>query len=309
MKLSVLIGTLLLVFGLGNAIVAQTRESPDSAPRRVSSDGPVAVSEVKKLINEADRLVVADSSDNGSKTTRLYESNKRADILAFLSAFDIRIPRGWRLSICGNPDVTFYKGDKVLLSLTNMGAKSVTTSLWEGDYLIGNTNRWLKWFDDRGITGPRAEYKKNIEEAKQNEAALEKWKLAMPKGVRQVWPEVVKQEYLLMYDLAPIRAALMSNYRKNDDRILALLHWYGSGTGKWSGYPAYEQVAGNALMDYSTGEIVAAISIHSLTETQLDGAARFFGGWDFQRLRPNDLNLVPDLIKYRLQQRSSQNSN
>jgi hypothetical protein len=79
------------------------------------------------------------------------------------------------------------------------------------------------------------------------------------------------------------------------DRIV--LTWYGSGDGPWSGYPAYEGIAEDLPLDFSTPEIVSTIQSSNLTESQVEGAARLFGGWKFSHLRPDDLKEVPSELK------------
>ncbi|TMP28577.1 hypothetical protein CWB99_10420 [Pseudoalteromonas rubra] len=83
-------------------------------------------------------------------------------------------------------------------------------------------------------------------------------------------------------------------------QVLALLEWYGSGAGPWSGYPSYEDVATKMLFDYSTANIISIINSTQLSTAQTEGAARFFGGWDFSQKRPDDLDKVPDKLKEQL---------
>jgi len=83
-------------------------------------------------------------------------------------------------------------------------------------------------------------------------------------------------------------------------RIMALLHWYGSGGGPWSGFSSYEQQPVELLLRYSTTDILSAVQSTPLTETQIEGTARLFGGWDFSQQRPGDLKLLPPDLKAKL---------
>ncbi len=78
----------------------------------------------------------------------------------------------------------------------------------------------------------------------------------------------------------------------------------GSGAGPWSGYPAYESVAEQMLLEYPTPELVAAVSGRQLSEEEMEGAARLFGGWEFNRSRPSDNALIPDDLKTNLLEHS-----
>ncbi len=83
-------------------------------------------------------------------------------------------------------------------------------------------------------------------------------------------------------------------------RILALLGWYGSGAGPWSGCPAYEEMPDELLLRFPTSKIISVVQSTSMSEAQMEGAARFFGGWDFSHTRPNDLKLLSADLKKEL---------
>ena len=101
-------------------------------------------------------------------------------------------------------------------------------------------------------------------------------------------------------DLDPLRPALEKEFPEKSDRILALFGWFGSGTGKWSGYPVYETVAEAMLLDYSTSDLLAAVEKKPLTATQIEGVARLFGGWSFSRQRSDDIKKLPSRLKKEL---------
>jgi hypothetical protein len=100
------------------------------------------------------------------------------------------------------------------------------------------------------------------------------------------------------------RAAIAAQFPSRHDRIAALLEWYGSGAGPWSGFPAYEDEAAVLLFDNSTADILTAIAETPMTDQQWEGAARFFGGWDFRQKRPLDLKLISPKLKAILLQHS-----
>src|SRR5262245_55003523 len=67
-----------------------------------------------------------------------------------------------------------------------------------------------------------------------------------------------------------------------------LFGWFGSGQGPWSGFPMYEQVAEQLLLDFPTDALVEALTQHQITPTQLEGAARYFAGWGFRKHKPGE---------------------
>ncbi len=72
-------------------------------------------------------------------------------------------------------------------------------------------------------------------------------------------------------------------YPDQQDRILALFAWFGSGAGPWLGCPAYEQTPEYLLLQESVEELVDVLQSQSLSEEELEGAARFFAGTDFAK--------------------------
>lgn len=124
-----------------------------------------------------------------------------------------------------------------------------------------------------------------------------RWRAGMPSSVGPLWND---QFMGMGDDLRGLRAALSKEYPKTTDRIRALLGWYGSGAGPWSGYPSYEDVAQELLFDFKTEEVIAAVANEDLSDAQLEGAARFFAGWDFGQQRPKDRDRLSSDLRHRL---------
>jgi hypothetical protein len=128
-----------------------------------------------------------------------------------------------------------------------------------------------------------------------------RWLAGMPKSIRPLWTGTYTSNPSIGPDLmSPLRAAVVTEFPDESKRILALLTWYGSGAGPWSGFPSYESIAENLLLDYPTTEIVATIQANPLSDQQLEGAARLFADWDFSRRRPGNLKMLPAPLKKRL---------
>jgi hypothetical protein len=79
--------------------------------------------------------------------------------------------------------------------------------------------------------------------------------------------------------LKPLNAALAKQYPDTYDRIRALMAWFGSGAGPWSGFPGYEEIAAKLLRQYPTAELIRAVESRNLTDQELEGAARILGSW------------------------------
>jgi len=203
---------------------------------------------------------------------------------------------------CGDPTLEFYREDTLIVSLGFHSGKSLRwpNGKWAGDSLLSEdgANFLTKWLADHGVPGPKEEREESLRSKKEYVAAQEKWLKAMPDSLKPFWRN--KGAPFGSIQTQEMDAAITKQLPKQNTRILALLNWYGSGKGPWSGYPSYESVAEELLLLYRTEAILAAVEPAQLTEQQTEGLARLLGGWNFSRQRPNDRRLLPDELKARL---------
>ena len=142
------------------------------------------------------------------------------------------------------------------------------------------------------------------EQIKKTEASHAHWLAVMPSSARAIWTDEMFQQPTI--DSQLFKAPLAKQFPDTRERILVLLKWFGSGEGPWSGFPSYESVPEELLLKYSTADVIAAIESKSLDTQEIEGAARFFGGWDFSHERPNDLKLLSPALKQKLLKHSLQ---
>jgi hypothetical protein len=206
---------------------------------------------------------------------------------------------GFHCMCCGNPTLEFYRADTLLLSLGFHHAQSMRwpDGKWKGDGLLtkGSADFLVKWFTAHGIRGPQEQVEESLRLQKKAEASHKKWLSAMPSSLKPFWGTM--GDPMGTSKTAEMQAALSKQLPDEKERILALLKWFGSGEGPWSGFPSYETVAEELLLLHATGVIIGAIRDRKLTEQQVEGAARLFGGWDFYKRRPNEIDLVPEKLK------------
>lgn len=110
-----------------------------------------------------------------------------------------------------------------------------------------------------------------------------RWLAGMPKSLHRFWTDEMRQGFPPA-DLKPLRAPLMREFPDATRRILALFNWYGSSAGPWSGFPSYEGIPEQLLLDFPTAESIAAIEGAKLTDFELKGASRYFAASDFSRM-------------------------
>jgi hypothetical protein len=258
---------------------------------------PVEPAKLAALIKQADKIVVLDSPLKDAKV--LFSSTTAKDIAEFNDALTVEPPKEWFHCMCfGTPAVRLYRGDTELALVSNHHGRSVRCSLWTSDALLKDPEKWLRWFDARKMPEPRKEADDMAARAKEGEISYARWLAAMPKSVRPLWEQANGDE--ISPNVKPLGTALAKEFPDTRQRALALFAWYGSGDGPWSGFPAYESAAEELLLDIPTPDLIAAAQADNLTEAQLEGAARLFGGWDFSQRRPDERKTLPAALKKRL---------
>lgn len=252
--------------------------------------------DLRKILANADKIVVKASP---RVSTILFESTDKKDLEDLWESLVLEPPSEWFHCMCdGTPAIYVYDRDCERVVLTNHHGKSIRCSLWDGDVRISDTEKWLSWFDERRISGPRQEVEAMRAQQTRHNKDWEKWLAAMPKALKAVWSSALRE--FGEVDLDPLRSELERNLPDQRERILALLEWFGSGSGPWSGFPSYESAAENLLLDFSTIDIIAATQSKRLSPAQTEGAARLFGGWSFTQQRPEGLKELPDAFKKEL---------
>lgn len=103
-------------------------------------------------------------------------------------------------------------------------------------------------------------------------------------------------------DMTAMRSALQSSLPDPMERALVLFGWLGSGAGAWNRYPSYEGVVEQLLLEERTEQLVTALaqSLDALTAPQLEGAARYFAGWEFAQWKPGEGRLLSAELRRRL---------
>jgi hypothetical protein len=257
------------------------------------------VAKLQKTLGEADRVEVYSEGVGGLppvvEERRLYASSRPEDLAALKTSIHIEEPVHWFVTPCvPSTIIRLFRGSKMIGELGLICGDIVRFSQWEYETQITNPEPLFEWLDSRGITVPRHQYDAGIARGKQNRADKERWMKAMPSSIVPLWPGV-QHEDVHEYDIRPMEAAVAKEFPDKRARILRLMAWYGSGP--WSGFPVYEGVPEQMLLKYSTPELVDAVTGAELNEQEIEGAARLFGGWEFNKSRPKDNALLPANIK------------
>jgi len=238
----------------------------------------------------------------------LFEISDKDAIAELVRHIEIK-ESGFQCMCCGDPTMEFYRGSELVASVGLHHGQSIRwpEGNWPGDGMLTWKSRiyLFSWMDAHGVTEPKQEYEKNQRKAKEREESRKTWFRAMPSSLKPFQDKMMDPfKGMDAKDMAEMNDALAKQFPKQEERILALLGWFGSGMGPWSGFPAYEAVAEDLLISYETKEILDAIEGKQLTQQQIEGTARLFGGWHFSRKHPDDSKLLPTELKRRLLEHS-----
>ena len=207
--------------------------SGESEQAQIERERTPDLAKFNALLEAADRVVVINDSEG--KETKLFESAMASDLRDLRNALKVKLADEWHDSICTSPSVLLYKGNQKLVSVGNVLGHEVKTSLWSGNVLLEDPEKWLAWFDARGMSQVRAERDREAAAARKNAADEKRWYTAMPRGVEA---EFEKQQQMFglpsMGNIDGFKPILEREYPDKNKRILALLHWYGSGSGPWN---------------------------------------------------------------------------
>lgn len=201
---------------------------------------------------------------------------------------------------CGNPTFELYHGEELRAALSFHHTERLRwfQGKWPGDGLLSAQSSLsiIEWLANHNVKSPKIERewinKQKIEREKEEKA----WLDAMPSSIKPYWK--FDNYQLVMNDSEKIYQALEKEYPQKSQRILALLKWYGSGSGTWNAFPAYESVANEILKGMEDSDIIkaasnAVLSENQLSESQKEGAARFLAPLSDRMKLPKELlNLI-----------------
>jgi hypothetical protein len=260
------------------------------------------------LIDRSSRIVVKNLSQNDSDATILYESSDKADVMTLRDTLESCVEEPMFLSQCMCVDkivIFLYDGEdrNELLQISNHpGSKSIRCSLYANDLPVINRERWLQWFDDRNIRGPREVISRMAMREKHHVQAYRKWVLAMPQYLKGAWK---KHENSVSFDgRCPddLRSALHRNLsgKTVQEKITDILIWYGSTGDQCGDRPIYERVVEALLLDFDVQDIFDAIVIcnsRCMIDTRLmHGAVKLFSGSRFQKKYPISLRMLTSFL-------------
>ncbi len=179
---------------------------------------------------------------------------------------------------------------------------------WDFDAVLEDGPAAVRFLESSGVAGPANELRAAQERRVQSDRDLASWLAGAPAGIRELAGEIAEAYRSSMRPASLIddlRSKLLDLYPSSNDRVRALLGWFGSSVSKGPGTPVHETVPGDLLLEYSTDSLIAGLD--ELDRDVLGGGLRLFAGWGF-RERTSELRSLPDSLVQALEHEANLSS-
>ncbi|MFE7531575.1 hypothetical protein ACFU7Y_38590 [Kitasatospora sp. NPDC057542] len=175
---------------------------------------------------------------------------------------------------------------------------------WESDAVLADGRLLLAWLDRHGIPGPMQQFEADRQRAEEGAEEKRNWLAAMPAGLEGLADRILDLSRTGGSPspelLAELTDRLQLTFPDPVERVLALLGWYGSGSGRCSGYPVHEGVPGELLGRVPIADLLAGLADPRAEERHDAGAVRHLVGWKTRPRQKRDVAGLPEPLRARL---------
>lgn len=208
------------------------------------------------------------------------------------------------LMMVGRHRLKLFNGTQSTGTIELLAGFAIRWDHWSDDVRLQDPMHLLTWLAERGVGEPLERYREMEGLRAAEQQAEIRWKEAIPDCLLPYWEEMLDSRT----NLESLRQALEAAYPDPALRVLALFRWFGSGAGPWSGFPDYEFIPEALLLEYPTATLISILTQSMLTSTDLDGAARYFAGWQFRNKEQGGHRQIPPEFRQQLLDHSLRSS-
>jgi hypothetical protein len=221
----------------------------------------------------------------------LYETTQRDEIAALARALEAA-PAAGAYCMCIGTLVFEIDGTNVTLH----HGESLRWDGSGGNAALVDPDAVMAWLSARGITFVREEY--DAAKVRSDEGAIEaaRWRAAMPSSLLPFFDDMRASGWSSKPEWT---AAVEAQHPDLVERTRVMLELYGSGVGRWSGYPSWEQVPMQLVVELPYEVLIAAIG-DAPSERLCAGAVRLICSWDFRKRRKQLVPKLSDAARRRL---------
>ena len=227
---------------------------------------------------------------------KILEITEIQELKKIISFFDILDEPVGHLMCIGTTLFDFVVSDNEKYQIEYLGSGYIRIEKhFKSDVKLKNPLDLLHWLDERGISEPLESWKEEEKRVKEQERRILEWKAAAPKILQKLMG-VLNQDPFDQID-EDLYHALRKEIPDETQLILALFNLLGTGFYEWSGYPIYEDLPSQILIDIEIEALNKAFEIEHLQKEQKEGMARFLASWGFNQKRGEDINRVKESVK------------
>ncbi|MFI8423766.1 hypothetical protein [Streptomyces sp. NPDC085479] len=194
-------------------------------------------------------------------------------------------------------------GDRLAAVVLHHGA-TLRWGQWENDAVLADGRLLLAWLDRHGMPGPIQQFEAGQIRAREGAEEERSWLAAMPAGLEGLASRILGLSRTGGPSSPELLAELTDRLRlmfpDPVERVLALLNWYGSGSGRCSGHPVHEGVPGELLGRVPIADLLAALADPRAGERHDAGAVRHLVGWKTRPRQKRDVARLPEPLRARL---------
>ncbi|MCF2533176.1 hypothetical protein [Yinghuangia soli] len=177
---------------------------------------------------------------------------------------------------------------------------------WQGHADLIDGALLLHWLERQGVPAPlrtdegeETQRRRSLMRAQQDE-----WLAAAPEFL---WDQRERMLALSRTGRLPSQELLVRFARRLKawikdpvKRTQALLHWYGAGSGRCSGFPMHECIPAILLRDVPIADIIAALQAPDADASHFAGAVRHLVGWKSRPAQDEDIAALPAALRAEL---------
>ncbi|HNB21634.1 MAG TPA: hypothetical protein PKZ32_04425 [Candidatus Melainabacteria bacterium] len=208
----------------------------------------------------------------------------------------------------GDHAIELFDGQTLLTVLGLHHGVSIRWDQWKHDGVLLDGAGLVNWLHEHGVTAPKLAFEEDRRREMAALRAQEVWIEAMPKSIAALWPHLDAGNMFDLVNDGPKSTqttqklyqcgiALQSELPEKNERILALLRWFGSGAWITGAIPVYEAFPAALLQMIPPKDIISGAQSRPISAIEARGFLRILGDSGFRTEHPCAHLLIPQTFK------------
>ena len=222
------------------------------------------------------------SGRDGDQLERALLIVDQSDLASLREAMRLAAGPGPHCMCSGDMELTIT-GEGVFERITlHHGYTLRWPGAWEWcDVALADPDAFAKWLAERGVSRYLDEHAQRSSEHARRQVEVERWITAVSAPIRTRVAALIDADYFALQapahpEVVAYVAALRGALGADEHVALALLRWYGSGVGRWSGFPVHETLPESMLEALGLARVLDAVMARPIDGDALSGLARYF---------------------------------